>query len=105
MIEIRNYFEKMVAISDHDWAIFSSKLQAQNVLGIDVSKWQGTINWELVAEDGYVFSWVKATEGMTYTDPKFYTNIEGGIWEELIMGPITSLVQTIIWHSKTPLTF
>jgi len=26
MIEIRNYFAKMVAISDHDWAIFSSKL-------------------------------------------------------------------------------
>jgi GH25 family lysozyme M1 (1,4-beta-N-acetylmuramidase) len=67
-------------------AVFSSKLQAQNVLGIDVSKWQGTINWELVAEDGYVFSWVKATEGMTYTDPKFYTNIEGGISEDLIMG-------------------
>ena len=26
MIEIRNYFEKMVVFSDHDWAIFSSKL-------------------------------------------------------------------------------
>ena len=37
-------------------------------------------------KDGYVFSWVKATEGMTYTDPKFYTNIEGGISEDLIMG-------------------
>lgn len=26
MIEIRSYFEKMVILSDHDWAIFSSKL-------------------------------------------------------------------------------
>lgn len=59
---------------------------AQNILGIDVSHWQGTIDWTLVGNDGYVFSWVKATEGMTYTDPKFFTNIEDGITAGLIMG-------------------
>ena len=59
---------------------------AQNISGIDVSHWQGTIDWTLVGNDGYVFSWVKATEGMTYTDPNFFTNIEDGITAGLIMG-------------------
>jgi len=75
-------------------------------LGIDVSKWQGTINWELVAEDGYVFSLVKAWEGMTYADPKFYTNIDSGISEGLIVGAYHFIrPDNNTAHSKTPLTF
>ena len=42
--------------------------------GIDVSHWQGTINWTSVKNSGKTFAFCKATEGTTYTDPTFATN-------------------------------
>jgi lysozyme len=45
--------------------------------GIDVSKAQGTVDWRSVAEAGYVFTFVKATDGQDYVDPTFTQN-----WEE-----------------------
>lgn len=42
--------------------------------GIDVSHWQGQINWSAVAGDGIRFAYMKATEGTTYTDPEFDRN-------------------------------
>lgn len=47
-------------------------------LGIDVSHWQEedghTINWQKVADSGHVFAWHKATEGATYSDPRYAGN-------------------------------
>ncbi len=45
-----------------------------NPKGIDVSHWQGDINWSAVAADGIDFAIMKATESGNYTDPKFKTN-------------------------------
>ena len=64
----------------------SHTLFSQTILGIDVAHHQGDINWQLVSADGKVFAYVKATEGMTYTDPKFITNITNGNSAGLIMG-------------------
>jgi GH25 family lysozyme M1 (1,4-beta-N-acetylmuramidase) len=47
---------------------------AVDIKGIDVSHYQGTINWALVAGGGYKFAFMKATEGTTYIDPTFTTN-------------------------------
>ena len=50
---------------------------ATNPRGIDVSHWQGDINWSAVAADGIDFAIIKATEGVgtdAYKDPKFATN-------------------------------
>ncbi|MGP4111870.1 GH25 family lysozyme [Streptomyces sp. 4N509B] len=44
------------------------------VQGIDVSNWQGSINWSSVRGAGIQFAWMKATEGTTYTDPRFDAN-------------------------------
>jgi GH25 family lysozyme M1 (1,4-beta-N-acetylmuramidase) len=44
------------------------------VSGIDVSNWQGTINWGKVASSGVKFAFMKATEGGDYTDPTYATN-------------------------------
>ncbi|WP_261382842.1 GH25 family lysozyme, partial [Bacillus licheniformis] len=35
------------------------------IKGIDVSHWQGNINWKKVAGDGIKFAFIKATEGTT----------------------------------------
>jgi len=42
--------------------------------GIDVSNYQGTVNWSSVKNAGYSFAFAKATEGTTYTDPSFARN-------------------------------
>ena len=46
--------------------------------GIDVSRFQGTINWTKVAADSNVnvkFVYIKATEGTSMRDPNYKTNI------------------------------
>jgi lysozyme len=45
-----------------------------NLQGIDISHWQGTINWTSVRASGKKFAFCKATEGIDYTDPTFATN-------------------------------
>jgi GH25 family lysozyme M1 (1,4-beta-N-acetylmuramidase) len=42
--------------------------------GVDVSHYQGTINWSSVKAAGISFAYIKATEGTTYTDPQFSAN-------------------------------
>ena len=42
--------------------------------GIDVSHFQGTVDWKEVAASGAAFAFVKATQGITYVDPHFAEN-------------------------------
>jgi lysozyme len=44
--------------------------------GIDVSKYQGDIDWNAVKASGVKFAWIKATEGGDYVDEKFAQNWE-----------------------------
>ena len=46
------------------------------VQGIDVSKYQGDVDWQAVAGSGMRFAWIKATEGGDYLDEKFRQNWE-----------------------------
>ncbi|MEU1352046.1 GH25 family lysozyme [Streptomyces sp. NPDC005776] len=42
--------------------------------GIDVSHYQGTINWSSVKSAGIKFAYIKATESTNYKDPTFHAN-------------------------------
>ncbi len=55
-------------------------------LGLDVSHYQGNIDWTKVYNAGYRFAFVKATDGATYRDPLFSTNIRNGAAAGLMMG-------------------
>ncbi len=44
------------------------------VHGIDVSKYQGNVDWNAVANSGVKFAWIKATEGRDHLDEHFLTN-------------------------------
>lgn len=44
------------------------------VHGIDVSKYQGLIDWEKVKSSGVKFAWIKATEGGDSADSQFQRN-------------------------------
>lgn len=51
----------------------SASTQA-SLAGIDVSHYQGTINWSSVKSAGIKFAYIKATESTTYKDPTFNAN-------------------------------
>ncbi len=46
------------------------------IQGIDVSKYQGDVDWNAVANSGVRFAYIKATEGGDYLDEKFRQNWE-----------------------------
>lgn len=54
--------------------------------GIDVSHYQGTIDWTKVAKAGNVFAFIKATEGNYTIDPAFSRNWKASADAGLIRG-------------------
>ena len=66
--------------------ILSAPVQSQSIIGIDVSHHQNSIDWQQAQADGITFAYVKATEGMTYQDPRFTANMTGGINAGVVMG-------------------
>ena len=46
------------------------------VRGLDVSRYQGTIDWEVLASQDVTFAFIKATEGSSHQDPRFAENWE-----------------------------
>ncbi len=54
--------------------------------GIDVSHYQGSINWSSVKAAGISFAYIKATEGTTYTDPDFSANYLNAYNAKVIRG-------------------
>ncbi|CAG6396706.1 Lysozyme M1 [Actinacidiphila cocklensis] len=59
---------------------------AANPVGIDVSHYQGTINWTSVKSAGISFAYIKATESTTYKDPTFNANYLNAYNAKVIRG-------------------
>lgn len=63
---------------------------ATRALGIDVSSFQGAINWNAVKSDGIDFAWAKATEGsasyVDYTDAYLGANMAGASGSGILIG-------------------
>ncbi len=57
-----------------------------SVSGLDVSAYQGTVNWTNVFNLGGRFAFVKATEGTGYTNPVFSTQYNGAASAGLYRG-------------------
>lgn len=47
------------------------------VQGVDVSHYQGEIDWEKMSAQGVRFAYIKATEGSSYTDEFYIRNLQG----------------------------
>jgi lysozyme len=48
-----------------------------HVNGVDVSDWQGQVDWDKVKSDGYSFAYAKATQGTSSVQSTFATNCAG----------------------------
>lgn len=58
------------------WAYFRLELAPlwYDVIGVDVSRHQGQIDWHALTGGGISFAYIKATEGQTFRDARFATN-------------------------------
>ncbi|MDR0918019.1 MAG: DUF1294 domain-containing protein [Oscillospiraceae bacterium] len=56
------------------------------VRGVDVSSYQGEIDWALLAENDIEFAFIKATEGSSFVDEYFLKNYENALKTDLRIG-------------------
>jgi GH25 family lysozyme M1 (1,4-beta-N-acetylmuramidase) len=54
--------------------------------GLDVSSYQGNVNWAQVAANGARFAYAKASEGTSYTNPYFNQQYQGAAGQGLVRG-------------------
>ena len=64
----------LVAVSLFSCESETVRMTSYKVHGIDVSRYQGTIDWTKVAEQNVDFVFIKATEGKTFRDSQFFCN-------------------------------
>ena len=83
---MRNYWKKAVAMLTAAalFAVIPGTVSeaavspAQAIAkGIDVSKWQGPIDWNSVAAQGYTFAFIKIGSSKSDLDPYFVPNMIG----------------------------
>jgi len=66
---------------------FNMPLKSQYpVRGVDVSNYQGEIDWDILSGEDIQFAFIKATEGSTFVDPYFAENWQGASETDLIIG-------------------
>ena len=56
------------------------------ILGLDISKWNGNIDWKAVKKANIDFVIIRAGYGTGYVDPYFKTNMENAIKNNLMIG-------------------
>lgn len=56
------------------------------VRGVDVSHYQGEIDWDTLSGENISFAYIKATEGSGYIDPCFYYNYDNARRTDLRVG-------------------
>jgi GH25 family lysozyme M1 (1,4-beta-N-acetylmuramidase) len=56
------------------WALSRTCSDGPTVPGIDVSKWQATIDWDAVAADGIEYAFIRVSDGTANIDNKFARN-------------------------------
>ncbi|MDO5291709.1 MAG: GH25 family lysozyme [bacterium] len=80
--------------------------ERSNSIGIDVSKWQGDINWEKVKADGIDFAIVRVAYGpSTASEKKYQQNIEGAIKNGIPVGVYIYSTATTVDMAKKEAEF
>lgn len=63
-----------------------SSRKKYEIRGVDVSSYQGDIDWNVLSEQGIKFAFIKATEGSSFVDEKFNINYENATKTNLKIG-------------------
>src|SRR5688572_5236567 len=49
--------------------------RGQAVLGVDVSRYQGRVDYPKLRAAGYTYCFIKATQGASYVDPRYASDL------------------------------
>ena len=82
-------------ISYYESVSFSMATQTQYIEGVDVSKWQGTMDWQKCRDAGARYAGIRCTVGDYYFDPEFERNWDGAKAAGLKVVPYHVVVPTI----------
>ena len=63
-----------------------SHMGIEVLAGVDVSAWNGTVDWESAAKAGVKYAWVKATEGQGHINRGFVNRVKGARDSGIITG-------------------
>ena len=66
--------------------IFAFSPSSETFRGIDVSEWQGSINWSQVKASGIEAVYIRSSEGLGYIDPYFRDNYNGAKSNGILVG-------------------
>ena len=61
-------------------------LEEYPVRGVDVSSYQGKIEWNVLSKENISFAFIKATEGSNHQDKCFTDNLNGALKTNLLVG-------------------
>ena len=64
----------------------NTSLTVPQIIGIDISKYQGKVNFKKVKASGITYVFIRATEGITYQDVDFKSNIAAARAAGLVVG-------------------
>ncbi len=68
------YAIRLKKIYNHEIIANIPDPQKYPVMGVDVSRYQGNIDWPVIASQNVTFAFIKATEGSSHQDPCFTEN-------------------------------
>lgn len=67
---------KIYRVYHEDFVQIEPDLEKFPIQGVDVSCYQGNIDWDVLAAQNIFFAFIKATEGSSFQDPNFSENWE-----------------------------
>ncbi len=83
----------LIVFSTFGYMYFNGILRLSNpskkkypVRGVDVSHYQGDIDWDTLANQGIDFAFIKATEGSSHVDKNFAINWEKASQADIVIG-------------------
>src|SRR5436190_21675569 len=86
-IFLRTSFLRTISMTALVLTLGTGHALAQRALGIDVSRFQNTINWTSVRGAGITFAWAQATRGAYLQNAYFTANMVNGKAAGVLMAP------------------
>lgn len=83
----------IVIVSTFGYMLYKNVITLSNpkslgytIKGVDVSEYQGDIDWQVLSNQDIQFAFIKATEGSSYVDPNFLDNFTNALNTNLRVG-------------------
>jgi GH25 family lysozyme M1 (1,4-beta-N-acetylmuramidase) len=94
-----------VAVDSGKQAKCNITVEKANIKGIDVSKWQGNIDWSKVKNDGIEFAMIRSSYGTSSLDPKYEINYKGAKDNGIAVGVYHYSYATTVATAKKEVDF